>query len=215
VNESAQELDVTISTPGDWIVIEHGTLDDEAAVDALVGERLDAVPELAPHRAELVSTVAKTMARAQRDGVLFTAVLADPGVHGAPVMANLVVGTSEAPDAELVEAAVPARDGEPANLDEVEEALAATAPEEGVTQRAVHSILLPEGPALRVARLLDVPLVEGGPELTVLSVQYFFTASDLDQVFVLSFTSPSVAAHEELQLIFHRIARTFRVGPRA
>jgi hypothetical protein len=207
VSRVPHELEVAISTPGDWIVIEHGAIDDAAAVDRLVGQRLDAVPELAPHRDELVTTVARTAARAQREGVVFAAVLADPGARSAPVMANLVVATSALPDPALVESAVPAAGGELSDPDPAAE----SSPEEGVTQRVVHSLLLPGGPALRVARLVSLPLVEGGPELAVLSVQYFFTADGLDQALVLSFTSPSVAAHEELQAIFHAIAETFRV----
>jgi hypothetical protein len=218
VSEAVEELELTIATPGDWIVLEHDALADDGAIEALVRDRLDEVPELAPYREALASTVAKTAARAQAEGVVFSALLADPGLRGAPVMANLVVATSAEPAPELAAEAVPAQDSRAQDdLGAIERALDARDPaavpgEDGVAQRAVHSVLLPGGPALRVARLMEFELVPGGPALLVLSVEYFFTATDLEQVFVLRFTSPSVAAHEELQLVFHRIARTFRVA---
>lgn len=200
------ELDVRLSTPGDWIVLQPGELSDETTVDELVGDRLDAVPELVPYRDQLVATVARAAARAESEGVIFSAVFADIAPVGAPVTANLIVATSAAPAPELAEEAIPESEAG------VERALEA-ADEPGVSQRAVHSVLLPSGPALRVARLSQIELVEGGPELTVLSVEYFFSPSMLDQVFVLRFVSPSIAAHEELQLLFHEIAATFAVSP--
>jgi hypothetical protein len=216
--EREHEVEVSISTPGDWVVVEHGALTDERDVDALVGERLGEIPELAPYRDGLVTSIARTAARAEREGVVFAALLADLGPRDAPVVANLVVGTSPGPTADVVAQAVPARDGAP--VDEraaVEQALsagdatAAGVQEDGVTQRVVHSLLLPGGPALRVARLMELELVEGGPRVAVLAVEYFFRVPASGQVFVLRFTSPSIAAHEELQVVFHRIARTFRV----
>jgi hypothetical protein len=211
---AARELDVRLATPGDWVVLRRDDLASEEDVDRFVGDRLDAVPELAPYRDELVTSVARTRARAERDGVVFTALLADIAPQGIPVLANLVVATSAAPSPELAQAAVPAEDAAAPGVQDVERALdEAAPPEQGVTQRVVHSMLLPGGPALRVARVAQLALVEGGPEVTVLSVEYFFSPSDLDQVFVVRFVSPSIAAHEELQLLFHEIAATFSVSP--
>jgi hypothetical protein len=203
-------LDVSLSTPGDWIVIRHGELADERDVDRLVGDRLDETPELAPYRDELVASVARTFARAEREGVVFAAIMAAPGPEGTPVLANLVVAQSAAPAPELAAAATLAGEGEP-GLHDVERALDEPG-EPGVQQRVVHALLLPGGPALRVARLSRHALLADGPEVTVLSVEYFFTKHELDQVFVLRFVSPSLAAHEELQALFHEIASTFSVG---
>lgn len=195
------QLEVTLATPGDWIVV-----DQAASVEALVGDHLAAVPELKPHREQLTESVADTMARAGQEGVLFMAVLADPGAQGVPIIATAMLATTLEPPEPLRQAAEPA-----AGLPDVESALE----DPDVTQRDVRSMLLSGGPALRVARLIDVPLVEGGPALTLLSVQYFFTAAELDQVFVLQFTSPSAVAHDELQRLFHEIADSFRVRPAA
>jgi hypothetical protein len=216
--EAEREVGVSISTPGDWVVVEHGTLADEQEVDELVGARLGEVCQLTPYRDQLVRSIARTAARAEREGVVFSALLADPGARDAPILANLVVGTSPGPASDLVAEAVPARDGAPANeLEAVQQALAGEGAatdgvqEDGVTQRVVHSLLLPGGPTLRVARLMELELVEDGPKVAVLAVEYFFRVAASGQVFVLRFTTPSVAAHEELQLIFHRIAQSFRV----
>lgn len=219
--ELEHEVEVSISTPGDWVVLEHDALTDEREVDALVGERLAEVPELAPYRERLVTSIAKTAARAQREGVVFAALLADPGLRDAPIVANLVVGTSPGPTADVLADAVPARDGASADEQEAsmrqavagrdEHADAEGVREDGVSQRVVHSLLLPGGPALRVARLMELELVEDGPKIAVLAVEYFFRVAASGQVFVLRFTSPSVAAHQELQVVFHRIAQTFRV----
>jgi hypothetical protein len=219
--ELEREVEVSISTPGDWVVVEHGALADEGAVDALVGDRLAEVPQLAPYRERLVASIARTAARAEQEGVVFAAVLADPGERDAPIVANLALATTAGPTADLVAEAEPARDG--ASVDELEamraavtgEATGAGAEEDGVTQRVVHSLLLPGGPTLRVARVMELELVEDGPKIAVLAVEYFFRVAASGQVFVLRFTSPSIAAHEELQLIFHRIAQTFRVDDAA
>ena len=206
---AVRELDVSLSTPGDWIVVEHGALEDEREVDRIVADRLDDVPELAAHRNELAASVARTFARAQREGVVFAAIMAGPGRDGIPVLANLVVAASAAPPPELAAAAEPTGGETAPGLQDVEQALDESE-EPGVQQRIVHSLLMRAGPALRVARLSRHALLEGGPEVAFLSVEYFFTKHD--QVFVLRFVSPSIAAHEELQALFHEIASTFSVG---
>jgi hypothetical protein len=199
---STDTFDVSIATPGNWIPLE-AFLPEGADADALVGERLAEVPELAPHREHLVETVESTMARARGEGMLFCAVLADLTDKGEPVIANLAVATVAAPPA--------GDDGrvDPVSLAEIEEG-AANADEADVSQRHVDSILLPGGPAIRIARLVELELAEGGPSLTTLSVQYFLTVPDQDQFVILSFTTPTVAEHLELQAVFHEIALTFR-----
>jgi hypothetical protein len=213
---STAEFHLSIQTPGDWIVLDADALGDSDRVDALVGDRLDAVPELADRRDDLVATVARTLKRARQDGVVFTAILGDVGADGQVLMANLAVGTSAAPpvdedavvhEAEGSDATDGARATRPPDLDAL---LAADEPE--VDRRAVDSILMPAGPAIRVARLFDVPLTDDGPMLSVLSVQYFFSIPDADQMVVLSFSTPSVGAAEHLQRIFHGIAETVDFG---
>lgn len=199
---ASDTFDVSIGTPGNWIPLE-AYLPPDADVDALVGERLAEVPELAPHREHLVETVESTIERARGEGVLFCAILADLTEDGTPVIANLAVATVPAPP--------PTDDGrtEPVGLAEIEET-AAAADEPDVSQRTVDSMLLPGGPAVRIARLIELPLAEDGPSLTTLSVQYFLTVPDENQFVVLSFTTPTVAQHLELQALFHEIALTFR-----
>jgi hypothetical protein len=198
---SRETFDVSIATPGNWIPLD-AFLPDDADVESLVGDRLAEVPELAPHADDLVETVTKTLSHTREEGVLFCAVLADLTDDGDPVIANLTVVTAPAP---------PPRDGqtEPAGLAEIE-ANVAEADEPDVSQRSVDSMLLPGGPAVRIARVVDLPLAEGGPALTTLAVQYFLTVPDEDQFVVLSFTTPTVAKHLELQAVFHEIALTFR-----
>lgn len=198
-------------TPGDWIVFDLRDADG-APVERLVADRLDDLEGLAPHRDQLVGFVARTWQRARREGVLLAAILVDQAERGAPVIANLALARAPAPPRAPREAAGPPGGS---GLAAVDDTLARQATERRVTERVVTSVLLPGGPALRVARLLDLPLAPDGPSVAVLSVQYVFTASDLDEAFVLAFSSPSIAAHEELQALFHAIASTLRIGQAA
>jgi hypothetical protein len=211
---STTEFNLNIRTPGNWIVVDADALGEAGAVDELVGDRLEAVPELAPRRDELVATVARTLKRARHDGILFTALLADVTDERQVIMANLAVGTSVAPpvdDAAASRAATRASaDSASAQDADVEALLEEQEP--GVARREVDSVLMPAGPAIRVARLFDVPLTDEGPVLTVLGVQYFFAVPDADQMIVLSFTTPSVGAAEKLQQVFHSIAETVDFG---
>jgi hypothetical protein len=214
---SATEFDLNIRTPGDWIVVDAAALSDAAEVDALVGDRLDTVPELAGRRGDLVATVTRSLRRAREAGVLFTAVLADVDEEGRPLMANLAVAAAAGP-APVVEddapsSAATAGAGAAAAARETPDLEAAFAEQfPDAERRDVTSVLLPGGPAVRLARLFDVPLTDDGPMLAMLSVQYFFSVPGLEQMLVLSFTTPSIAAAERLQQIFHAIAETVSFG---
>jgi hypothetical protein len=73
-------------------------------------------------------------------------------------------------------------------------------------------VTLAAGPALRAARLEDVPLRPGGTDATTLVVQYFAPIADHDRVAILTFSTPSVGAHLHLQGIFHEIAQSLTIG---
>jgi hypothetical protein len=133
------------------------------------------------------------------------------GRDRTPLTANLAIATAPTPSPPA-EAAP--QTGEPAGspLAWIEATLAESAPEADTSERDVTTLLLPGGPALRIARLVDLPLADNGPLLRVLGVQYFFLVPDADQAMVLSFSSPSLGAIDHLQALFHEIAKTFSMG---
>jgi hypothetical protein len=207
-----EELAIDIALPGDWVVIADKALADPAQVEALVGTRLDEVPELAPYRDDLVASVSNSAAAIERNGVLLTAVLAELTPDGRARTANLAVAAAPMPEAVEPAASEPASDAEPESpLRELERSLADLPTEDQVSHRRVESVLLSNGPAVRIARLLEVPLSDDGPRLSMLSVQYFFLLSETRQVVVLNFTTPSLGELPYLQGVFHAIANGFAI----
>jgi hypothetical protein len=213
------EIDTTISLPGDWLTFEPSALAERRSVDELVGDRLAELPELAEHREALVTSVADTMARAEDEGVFLTAVMAAVDDAGHPLLANLAIAIGAAPSGQRPDPAAEdaGTDADrhappaPVSMADLEAEVARADTDDGVTQRAVDSVLLGSGPAVRIARLSDVPLFDGGPALQTLSVQYFVPVPDGDSVAILSFATPSVGAHLRMQAIFHQIASTFAI----
>lgn len=205
------ELDIQISLPGDWLAIDSEVFADQTTVDELVGERLDAVPELAPYRDDLVASVSRSMARAKEGGIIFTAVLAELTPEGQARTANLAIAVTELPAVadEDVEAGLTA--GATSPMEQLERTLAEQPSEEQISHRTLDSILLPSGPAVRIARLYDIPLSDNGPLLSVLSVQYFLEAPEGAGMVVLNFTTPSLGEIDYLQSLFHEIARSFEM----
>ena len=197
-------LELSVATPGNWLTVEPDAFADRTAVEGMVEGRIDEIPELAPHRSQLLESVVRTLGRARQDGVVHCAVLVDLTETKQPLLANLTVVVTPAPPPD------PER-GDLPRIAEIEDALADHEPD--VTQREVNSMLLPGGPAMRIARMIDLPLAgegEGTVSITVLSVQYFFAVPGEDAFVVLNFSSPSIGAHLRLQSLFHDIAAEFR-----
>ena len=197
-------LELSIATPGNWLTVEPEDFGDRAAVEGMVEGRLDEIPQLAPHRAQLLESVVATLGRAREDGVVHCAVLVDLTDTQQPLLANLTVAVTPAPPPDPERADLP-------RIAEIEAALADHEPD--VAQREVGSMLLPGGPAMRIARMIDLPLAGEGDHalsITVLSVQYFFSVPGEDAFVVLNFASPSIGAHLRLQSLFHDIAAEFR-----
>jgi hypothetical protein len=199
VSAADASIAIAITTPGDWIAFDPALFTDSVSAETLLGERLEAVPELASYREELLAVCARTMARASSDGVLYTALLADLRAEREPMLGSLAVVTTPAPPPDP-ESPMP-------KLADIEERIADREPD--VEQRLVQSILLPGGPALRVARVVELPLT-ATLRIVGLTVQYFLTVPGEDQFVILSFASPTLAAHVELQQIWHDIATSFR-----
>jgi hypothetical protein len=196
------QLETVIAIPGDWIRLEPETFANELAVEDLVGDRLNDVPELAPHREELVGDVTRTLARAVAEEAMLAAVLADVADEEQPMIASLMVLATASPPPDVAAAEIPSEA-------ELAEAVA-EGDDDTVADRHVGSVLLPGGPAMRIARVQELNLGESGPALLALTVQYYFMVPGIDQFVVLSFASPTVGAHLRLQEIFHEIAASFR-----
>lgn len=188
---SDAELRLGLSTPGDWITVDPGEL---AGRDLLPG-----IEELGELRDQVEDALSRSAEDARRAGVVLSAVV----VHldrEAPLLANLVVSVRAAPEADGGDA-----------TEEPGSAPAAMGGRADASRRE-EPVQLPAGPAVRVARLVDLPLGGTDASMTWLSVQYALLVVELGQVVILHFASPSVAAHEELLPLFHEIAETLELA---
>lgn len=210
-------IPVTLGLPGNWMLLDQDRLGDRDTADALVADHLDGIPALAPHRDAIVDAVAGSMAQASEGGVLMTAVMADVDAQGAPLLANLAVAVAPLPDhveagaANGDGAAAAAPDGVP-TVEDLQQALAEQPSAHPVEQQLVSTVLLPGGPAVRVAEVVELPLSAEGPTITMLSVRYLFLLPGGEQLVVLAFSTPTVAAHLELQALFNQIAGSFAIA---
>jgi hypothetical protein len=204
--QKTDEPTLTLATPGDWLAVDLEALGDERAVTELIGPRIEALPALAKHGEELAATVTRTAENARTEGVVFAAVLATLHEDGSPVIANLTVAVVPTPPPE--EAAEGLAGASSSSLDALEQGLDAEEP--GVAQRAVDRLMLPLGPVIRIARIHNVGVLESGPQLAVLTVQYWGITPDRGQLVVCNFSTPALALHRDLAALFHEIVLTLR-----
>jgi hypothetical protein len=220
MSETTAGVPVTLGLPGDWIVLDQDRLGDHDTADALVADHLDAIPPLAEHRDAIVDAVTSAMGQASEDGVLMTAIMADVDGDGAPLLASLAVavaplpeGVEALPDGEASGSSPsPSPSDAVPTVEDLQRTLAEQSTDDTIEQQLVSTVLLPGGPAVRVAEVAAVPLSAEGPSLRMLSVRYLFLLPAGDQLVILSFTTPTVAAHLELQALFNQIAASFAVA---
>jgi hypothetical protein len=219
-------IPVTLGLPGNWMLLDQDRLGDADTADALVADHLDGIPALEAHRDAIVDAVANAMAQASEGGVLMTAVMADVDAKGAPLLANLAVAVAPLPDdvqagaaaaAAASEngdgpAAAPAPSGGVPTVEDLQQALAEQPTDNTIEQQLVSTVLLPGGPAVRLAEVVELPLSVEGPTIRMLSVRYLFLLPGGEQLVVLSFSTPTVAAHLELQDLFNQIAASFAMA---
>jgi hypothetical protein len=203
----ATESVATITLPGNWLTVDLDSFDDKTAVQRLVTDRLADIPALAGHEADLVELISRSASLGQSEGVSFAAVLADV-YDGDPIVADLALAATPSPARESENADAASSLG-------IRQALGiqSAVDEPGVRKRAVDDVSLAAGPAVRIARIHDLPLGETGVQLTVLTVQYWLFAPGNDRIVVLNFATPSLTHHKELARQFHTIAESLLFEP--
>lgn len=183
---------ISLATPADWVVLK---LDEVGRGDWLteaIDERISEQQALDPHRDQLVARLTDAVRAARKIGTEFAAVLVTSR-REEPVIASVSLTHIRGVQDPVAAAAAHAE--------------AVEAEPDVLSTPTPLPVQLPAGTAGRSEHIREHAL-PGGSALLVLSVQYLIAVPGTDDVAVLNFSSPTLAARAELVARFHAIAES-------
>ncbi|MGX1028862.1 hypothetical protein [Streptomyces sp. SAI-097] len=198
-------LGVSLSVPDSWWEFDTRPEGREATIRALVDERLDETPELAPYRADLTAMLRKMAKDAHESGALYLGCMAE-NFDGVPLTATVTVSVIGAKNKQGVALSTDPR----AIADSLR---TITARREGDAWREVTTVDIPEvGPAARTYGVEDVPVAQGDSRTLrmVLTQTYIPVPGTTDQVVLVSGASPVLDLAEAFHDIFDAVTGTVR-----
>jgi hypothetical protein len=189
-----------ITVPESWFEVELHPDARNAAINALVAERLREVPELFRHRADLARVLRETARRAYDGGARFCGTMV-AGLGGAVMTATVTVTIVQAPNEEGAADAVAAH--------------LTALPRRGAdsTWREVTSAELPgAGRVPRTYGVDDITLPDGAGWVRSLIMQTFvpFPGPNPSRVALITGSSPLLALEAEFRDVFDAITGTFQ-----
>ncbi|WP_166624676.1 hypothetical protein [Streptomyces sp. VN1] len=198
-------LGVSLSVPDSWWEFDIRPEGREATIRALVAERVNETPELAPYRSDLTAMLRKMARDAYDSGALYLGCMAE-NFEGVPLSATVTVSVLGAKNQQGVALSTDPR----AIADSLR---TVTARREGDAWREVTTIDIPEvGPAARTYGVEDVPVAPGDRRTLrmVLTQTYVPVPGTTDQVVLVSGASPVLDLAEAFHDIFDAVTGTFR-----
>ncbi|MBZ6307806.1 hypothetical protein [Streptomyces olivaceus] len=198
-------LGVSLSVPDSWWEFDIRPEGREATIRALVDERVNETPELAPYRSDLTAMLRKMARDAHDSGALYLGCMAE-NFEGVPLSATVTVSVLGAKNQQGVALSTDPR----AIADSLR---TVTARREGDAWREVTTVDIPEvGPAARTYGVEDVPVAPGDRRTLrmVLTQTYIPVPGTTDQVVLVSGASPVLDLAEAFHDIFDAVTGTFR-----
>ncbi|MBF8169524.1 hypothetical protein IW294_01885 [Streptomyces olivaceus] len=198
-------LGVSLSVPDSWWEFEIRPEGREATIRALVDERVNETPELAPYRSDLTAMLRKMAKDAHDSGALYLGCMAE-NFDGVPLSATVTVSVLGAKNQQGVALSTDPR----AIADSLR---TVTARREGDAWREVTTVDIPEvGPTARTYGVEDVPVAPGDRRTLrmVLTQTYIPVPGTTDQVVLVSGASPVLDLAEAFHDIFDAVTGTFR-----
>ncbi|MFF9907670.1 hypothetical protein ACF1HU_30200 [Streptomyces olivaceus] len=198
-------LAVSLSVPDSWWEFDIRPEGREATIRALVDERVNETPELAPYRSDLTAMLRKMARDAHDSGALYLGCMAE-NFEGVPLSATVTVSVLGAKNQQGVALSTDPR----AIADSLR---TVTARREGDAWRKVTTVDIPEvGPAARTYGVEDVPVAPGDRRTLrmVLTQTYVPVPGTTDQVVLVSGASPVLDLAEAFHDIFDAVTGTFR-----
>lgn len=196
---------ISVSVPDSWWEFDIRPEGREAMIRALVAERVNETPELAPYRSDLTAMLRKMARDAYDSGALYLGCMAE-NFEGVPLSATVTVSVLGAKNQQGVALSTDPR----AIADSLR---TVTARREGDAWREVTTIDIPEvGPAARTYGVEDVPVAPGDRRTLrmVLTQTYVPVPGTTDQVVLVSGASPVLDLAEAFHDIFDAVTGTFR-----
>ncbi|MFA3873609.1 hypothetical protein ABS735_07955 [Streptomyces sp. MMCC 100] len=196
---------MSISVPESWWEFDIRPEGREATIRALVDERLDETPELAPYRIDLTAMLRKMAKDAHDSGALYLGCMAE-NFDGVPLSATVTVSVVGAKNKQGVTLSTDPR----AIADSLR---TITARRDGDAWRKVTTVDIPEvGPAARTYGVEDMPVAPGDSRTLrmVLTQTYIPVPGTTDQVVLVSGASPVLDLAEAFHDIFDAVTGTFR-----
>ncbi|MEU0472144.1 hypothetical protein [Streptomyces olivaceus] len=196
---------LSLTVPDSWWEFEIRPEGREATIRALVDERVNETPELAPYRSDLTAMLRKMAKDAHDSGALYLGCMAE-NFDGVPLSATVTVSVLGAKNQQGVALSTDPR----AIADSLR---TVTARREGDAWREVTTVDIPEvGPAARTYGVEDVPVAPGDRRTLrmVLTQTYIPVPGTTDQVVLVSGASPVLDLAEAFHDIFDAVTDTFR-----
>ncbi|MFH9806680.1 hypothetical protein ACH4NO_09205 [Streptomyces olivaceus] len=196
---------ISVSVPDSWWEFDIRPEGREATIRALVDERVNETPELAPYRSDLTAMLRKMARDAYDSGALYLGCMAE-NFEGVPLSATVTVSVLGAKNQQGVALSTDPR----AIADSLR---TVTARREGDAWRKVTTVDIPEvGPAARTYGVEDVPVAPGDRRTLrmVLTQTYIPVPGTTDQVVLVSGASPVLDLAEAFHDIFDAVTGTFR-----
>lgn len=195
----------SVAVPESWWEFDVRPEGREAAIRALVDERVRVMPELAPYRAD-VSSMLRKMAKDTHDsGALYLGCMAE-NFDGIPLSATLTVSVLGAKNKQGVALSTDPR--------AIADSLRTITPRrDGDAWRKVTTVEIPEvGLAARTYGVEDVPVSQRDSRTLrmVLTQTYVPVPGTTDQVVLVSGASPVLDLAEAFHDIFDAVTSTFR-----
>ncbi|MFF4634271.1 hypothetical protein ACFY1G_00755 [Streptomyces olivaceus] len=195
----------SLTVPDSWWEFDIRPEGREATIRALVDERVNETPELAPYRSDLTAMLRKMARDAHDSGALYLGCMAE-NFEGVPLSATVTVSVLGAKNQQGVALSTDPR----AIADSLR---TVTARREGDAWREVTTVDIPEvGPAARTYGVEDVPVAPGDRRTLrmVLTQTYVPVPGTTDQVVLVSGASPVLDLAEAFHDIFDAVTGTFR-----
>jgi hypothetical protein len=196
---------VSISVPESWWEFDIRPEGREATVRALVDERVQETPELAPYRADVTGMLRKMAKDAHDSGALYMGCMAE-NFDGIPLSATVTVSVLGAKNKQGVALSTDPR--------AIAGSLRTITPRrEGDAWRKVTTVDIPEvGPAARTYGVEDLPVAEGDSRTLrmVLTQTYVPVPGTADRVVLISGASPVLDLADAFHDIFDAVTSTFR-----
>jgi hypothetical protein len=193
-----------ITVPESWYEFDIRPATRDGAIADVVGARVREVPQLAPHRAELVRVLRRLARQAWESGALYCGAMAEGlGRDAAPLTASVTVSVKSAPS-----------DGGQANTDPSFIASMLdpkNARDDTDTWCEVEVVALSgAGRAARARGVEDVELPGAPRPVRIVTMQTIVPVPGTDQVALVSCGSPLHGMATEFLDLFDAITSTFR-----